>query len=64
MDADTRIILISICGGVLGWALGTLLDVLISQFKIQKSKWTMICVVVAMIIAIFWLKFQRLPNPQ
>ena len=62
MEPDTKIMLIAVCGGLLGWAIGSLLDLYISRIKLVKSKPLLWIIAVAMVLIIFWLKMSRLPE--
>lgn len=62
MDSDTRLILLALCGGLLGWALGSLIDLYLPSLQVTKSKPALVLVVVLAVCAIFWLKLGRLPQ--
>ena len=57
MDPETVAILASVCGGVLGWALGGLLDVFVVKVNIGKSKTLLMLIAAAMLVLIVALRF-------
>ncbi len=61
MDDDFRVILIAVCGGVLGWSLGSLLDLFVTKIQLGKNKIAMAVITALMLLAIVGLKFRGLP---
>ena len=61
MDQDTRLIIISLLGGLLGWALGSLIDLYLPSVKITKSKGALWVVLAIAVGTIFYFKSGRLP---
>jgi len=62
MDPDTRLIIISLLSGLLGWSLGSLIDAYLPNVQITKSKKILWAVLVVAICGIFYLKLGRLPQ--
>lgn len=56
MDAETRA---AVTGGVLGWALGRLIDAYLPKLKVTKSKPVLFITVVGALLTILYLRFHR-----
>lgn len=57
MDAETRAAITAITGGVLGWALGSLIDSYLPKLKITKSKPILTLTVLGALALILSLRF-------